>query len=75
MTEEKREKWNAYNRGKQRDYYALRIKNERIQKGKCPVCTIFLDPEFEKWHQGCSWYTENIQAKLEITPENEVNLF
>jgi hypothetical protein len=51
-----KEKWRVYNKLKQRIYREIKRK-----KKHCPVCTMLLDEEFEKYHKGCPYYEKFIK--------------
>lgn len=46
-----------------------RKRKERIEKGlvthgHCPLCGMFLRPQYEKYHKGCPYYDRMINARI-----------
>jgi hypothetical protein len=49
-----------------REYRIRKRKENLLKKGKCPVCTMLLNKEYECYHKGCIYYETyiNITARV-----------
>ena len=70
-----KEEWREYNKIAQRRYRKKQRADDLLARGHCPVCTMLLDAEFEKYHKmfKCPYYLQtHIHEKIAKEDESSI---